>query len=188
VDAVCTGADRVVANGDTANKIGTYQLAIAARHHGLPFYIVAPATTLDCALPDGSHIEIEQRPAEVSCGSPVLWYNCMYYGGTYVLFIDGGGVVCSVRASGYGAVHSPYTRADICSAVLSWHVRYAQELTSTNGHRIAAEGIKVWNPAFDVTPAELITGIITDLGIIRPTTNEAGETVSVPQHITSGAQ
>jgi methylthioribose-1-phosphate isomerase len=83
VDAVCTGADRVVANGDTANKIGTYQLAIAARHHGLPFYIVAPATTLDCALPDGSHIEIEQRPAEVSCAlvctgvqSHVPWCIC----------------------------------------------------------------------------------------------------------------
>jgi methylthioribose-1-phosphate isomerase len=59
------GADRVVANGDTANKIGTYQLAIAAKHHSIPFYIVAPVTTLDTALPDGSHIHIEQRPAEV---------------------------------------------------------------------------------------------------------------------------
>jgi methylthioribose-1-phosphate isomerase len=67
-------------------------------------------------------------------------------------------------------------------------VWYAQELTSINGQRIAAEGIKVWNPAFDVTPADLITGIITDLGIIRPTTNEAGKTVSVPQHGTYSAQ
>eukprot|EP00611_Tribonema_gayanum_P011956 TRINITY_DN2240_c0_g1_i2.p1 TRINITY_DN2240_c0_g1~~TRINITY_DN2240_c0_g1_i2.p1 ORF type:complete len:826 (-),score=232.08 TRINITY_DN2240_c0_g1_i2:415-2892(-) len=115
VDAVATGADRVVANGDTANKIGTYQLAIAAKHHGLPFYIVAPVTTLDAALADGSQIKIEQRAAE--------------------------------------------------------------ELTSVAGIKIAADGIRVWNPAFDVTPAELITGIVTDVGVIRPTLNAQGKKV-----------
>lgn len=112
VDLVVTGADRVVANGDTANKIGTYQLAIAAQYHKIPFYIVAPTTTLDISKLSGSEIEIEQRPAD--------------------------------------------------------------ELTMVAGHRIAAPGIAVWNPAFDVTPASLITAIITDVGVIRPSTKEDG--------------
>jgi len=64
VDAVVVGADRVVANGDTANKIGTYSLAIAAAYHGIPFFIAAPTTTLDAELATGADIEIEQRPAE----------------------------------------------------------------------------------------------------------------------------
>ena len=60
--AVVVGADRVAANGDTANKIGTYQLAVAARHHGLPFYVAAPSSSCDPALPAGTHIPIEERP------------------------------------------------------------------------------------------------------------------------------
>lgn len=64
VDAVVVGADRVVANGDTANKIGTYCHAVAAAAHGLPFFIAAPTTTLDAALPTGAHIVIEQRPSD----------------------------------------------------------------------------------------------------------------------------
>lgn len=60
--AVVVGADRVAANGDTANKIGTYQLAVAARHHGVPFYVAAPTSSCDPALPDGAHIPIEERP------------------------------------------------------------------------------------------------------------------------------
>jgi len=109
IDAVVVGADRVAANGDTANKIGTYQLAIAAKYHNVPFYIVAPNTTLDCSIKDGEGITIEQRPA--------------------------------------------------------------LELKMINGKLIAPEKIEVWNPAFDVTPHTLITGIITDLGVIFPDSN-----------------
>ncbi|XP_030052752.1 methylthioribose-1-phosphate isomerase isoform X2 [Microcaecilia unicolor] len=105
--AVIVGADRVVANGDTANKVGTYQLAIAAKHHGIPFYVAAPSTSCDLSLEDGGHIVIEERPS--------------------------------------------------------------QELTDVNGKRIAAQGIGVWNPAFDVTPCDLITGgIITEFGVFAP--------------------
>ena len=106
VDLVIVGADRITANGDTANKIGTYNLAVLARAHGLPFYIAAPVSTIDVSLADGGMIPIEERDhAEVArCG----------------------------------------------------------------GTQIAPEGVSVWNPAFDVTPAELITAIITERGVIRP--------------------
>ncbi|CAM9700278.1 unnamed protein product, partial [Discosporangium mesarthrocarpum] len=105
VDAVAVGADRVAANGDTANKIGTLQLAIAAARFGIPFLIVAPLTSCDTNISDGSWIEIEERAAV--------------------------------------------------------------ELKSVNGSPVAPEGIPVWNPAFDVTPAALITAIVTDKGVIR---------------------
>lgn len=105
VQAVVVGADRVAANGDTANKIGTYQLAIVAAHHAVPFYVAAPATSIDLQLPSGDLIPIEERPAD--------------------------------------------------------------ELLQLAGHRVAAQGIGVWNPAFDVTPAGLITGgIITEKGVL----------------------
>ena len=103
IDAVIVGADRVVANGDAANKIGTYALAIAAHHHGVPFYVAVPRSTLDAATPEGAAIDIEQR-----AGS---------------------------------------------------EVRAAAGLT---------DDVAVWNPAFDVTPAALITAIITDAGVLRP--------------------
>ncbi|KAM8974026.1 methylthioribose-1-phosphate isomerase [Pelodytes ibericus] len=106
VSAVVVGADRVVANGDTANKVGTYQLAIIAKHHGVPFYIAAPSTSCDLSLPTGESIVIEERPGH--------------------------------------------------------------ELTNINGVRVAAPGIGVWNPAFDVTPHSLITGIITERGVFKP--------------------
>ena len=106
VSAVVVGADRVVANGDTANKIGTYQLAIAAKYHGIPFYVAAPMNTVDFRLGSGSEITIEERPSN--------------------------------------------------------------EMLYISGQRVAAEGIGCWNPAFDVTPAELITGgIITELGVFE---------------------
>ncbi|XP_038627510.1 methylthioribose-1-phosphate isomerase isoform X2 [Tachyglossus aculeatus] len=105
--SVVVGADRVVANGDTANKVGTYQLAIAAKHHGIPFYVAAPSTSCDPSLQSGREIVIEERPE--------------------------------------------------------------RELTDLNGVRIAAPGIGVWNPAFDVTPHELISGgIITEHGVFSP--------------------
>jgi methylthioribose-1-phosphate isomerase len=96
VDAVIAGCDRVAANGDVANKIGTYALALAARAHGVPFYVVGPCSTLDAATQSGAGIEIEQRPGE------------------------------EVRATG-----------------------------------------AVWNPAFDVTPAGLVTALVTDAGVLR---------------------
>ena len=96
VDAVLTGADRIAANGDTANKVGTHGLAVLARHHGIPFHVVAPSSTLDPGTPDGGAIPIEERdPAEISSRFPAR------------------------------------------------------------------------NPAFDVTPAELISAIVTELGVHR---------------------
>eukprot|EP00112_Aurelia_sp_Birch-Aquarium-sp1_P000540 Seg1052.3 transcript_id=Seg1052.3/GoldUCD/mRNA.D3Y31 product="Methylthioribose-1-phosphate isomerase" protein_id=Seg1052.3/GoldUCD/D3Y31 len=110
--AVVVGADRVVANGDTANKIGTYQLAITAKFHNVPFYIAAPTTTIDFNLKSGNDIVIEERSSE--------------------------------------------------------------EITHVSGIRRAAEGINVFNPAFDVTPAALITGgIITEYGVFEANKLEA---------------
>lgn len=106
VDAVIVGADRIAANGDAANKIGTYPLAIVARHHGVPFYVAAPSSTFDLSLPNGTQIPIEQRRRE--------------------------------EVSRWGDVQSVPDEA------------------------------QVYNPAFDVTPAELITAIITERGVIRP--------------------
>eukprot|EP00434_Breviolum_minutum_P000849 symbB.v1.2.000747.t1/scaffold36.1/size400579/19 len=108
LDACVVGADRVVANGDTANKIGTYSLAVLSRYHGVPFYVAAPLTTLDVKMKHGSQIPIEERPDDE---------------------------LCSLKLDGVM-------------------------------HRIAAPGIGVWNPAFDVTPADLISGIVTDHGLI----------------------
>jgi len=106
VDLVVVGADRIAANGDTANKIGTYGVALLARAHEIPFYVAAPSSTFDLTLADGTAIPIEQRdPREVTHGF---------------------------------------------------------------GRATAPEGVDVYNPAFDVTPAELIAGIITERGIIRP--------------------
>jgi methylthioribose-1-phosphate isomerase len=106
VQMVVVGADRIAANGDTANKIGTYGVALLAKAHGIPFYVAAPSSTFDLSIPDGSAIPIEQRdPREVTHGF---------------------------------------------------------------GRQTAPEGIDVYNPAFDVTPAELIAGIITEKGVVRP--------------------
>jgi methylthioribose-1-phosphate isomerase len=104
VDVVIVGADRIAANGDVANKIGTYSLAVLARRHGIPFYVAAPLSSFDPKIPDGSHIPIEERPAD--------------------------------------------------------------EVTGYRGTRWAPQGVSVRNPAFDVTPAELITGIICEKAVI----------------------
>ena len=105
IDLVVVGADRIAANGDVANKIGTYALAVLARAHELPFYVAAPLSTIDLATPDGSRIPIEERRPE--------------------------------------------------------------EVTSYAGHRIAPEGVPAKNPAFDVTPAALVTAICTERGVVR---------------------
>ena len=104
VDVIVVGADRIAANGDVANKIGTYPLAVLAKRHGVPFYVAAPLSTFDPNIPDGSHIPIEERPA--------------------------------AEVMGYG------------------------------DKRWAPQGVSERNPAFDVTPAELITGIICEKGVV----------------------
>jgi methylthioribose-1-phosphate isomerase len=106
VACVLVGADRIAANGDVANKIGTYGLALAAKAHKVPLYVLAPTSTIDPAIPDGAAIPIELRAPE--------------------------------------------------------------EVAEWRGVRAAAEGIAVWNPAFDVTPAELVTAIVTDRGVVPP--------------------
>jgi methylthioribose-1-phosphate isomerase len=111
IGAVVVGADRIAANGDVANKIGTYTVAVLAREHGIPFYVAAPFSTIDLETPDGSRIPIEQRSA--------------------------------------------------------------REVTHLAGKQIAPEGVKVENPAFDVTPAKYVTAIITERGIARPPYSES---------------
>lgn len=106
VDLIVVGADRIAANGDVANKIGTYPLAVLAARHGLPFYVAAPLSTIDRDVPDGAAIPIEER--------------------------DGA------------------------------------EVTGFRGERWAPEGVAVANPAFDVTPAALVTGLITERGVVAP--------------------
>ncbi len=105
-DFVFVGSDRIAANGDAANKIGTYALAVLAHHHGIPFYVLAPTSTVDLDTPTGEAIPIEYRPAE--------------------------------------------------------------EVRRAFGRQTAPDDVDVWNPAFDVIPAEFITGIITEGGIHRP--------------------
>jgi methylthioribose-1-phosphate isomerase len=106
VDVILVGADRIAANGDAANKLGTYALAVLAARHGLPFYVCAPLTSVDLSTASGADIDIEERAAE--------------------------------------------------------------EITSIQGHAIAPHGTEARNPAFDVTPAELITAIVTEEGVLRP--------------------
>jgi len=106
INAVVVGADRIAANGDVANKIGTYTVAILAKEHGLPFYVAAPVSTLDLHTPTGQDIPIEERPAH--------------------------------------------------------------EVTHVAGHRIAPEGARVRNPAFDVTPHRYVTAIVCERGVARP--------------------
>jgi len=111
IDMVVVGADRIAANGDTANKIGTYTVAIAAKYHNIPFYIAAPLSTIDTNIKSGDEIVIEERSRE--------------------------------------------------------------EVTHINGKIICAPEVNVINPGFDVTPHELIAGIITEKGILRPDYNES---------------
>jgi methylthioribose-1-phosphate isomerase len=111
IGAIVVGADRIAANGDVANKIGTYTLAVLAKEHSIPFYVAAPFSTIDLETADGSKIPIEQR--------------------------------------------NP------------------REVTHIGGKQLAPEGVKVENPAFDVTPAKYVTAIVTERGIARPPYGEA---------------
>ncbi len=116
VDAVIVGADRVAANGDVANKIGTYMVAVLARRHGIPFYVACPISTIDMQVPDGAAIPIEERAA--------------------------------------------------------------QEVTGYRDTQWAAAGVAVRNPAFDVTPAELVTALITERGVMRQPDRERLEALA----------
>ena len=111
IDCVVVGADRIAANGDTANKIGTYMVAVLARQHSVPFYVAAPVSTVDLSLSTGEQIPIEERDA--------------------------------------------------------------REVTHIRDQRLAPEGVSVQNPAFDVTPHELIAAIVTDRGVARPPYTES---------------
>jgi methylthioribose-1-phosphate isomerase len=108
---VIVGADRIAANGDVANKIGTYNLAVSARYHRVPFMVVAPTSTIDVAIASGAGIPIEQRASD--------------------------------------------------------------ELLCLGGQRVAAAGVTVWNPSFDVTPATLVDALVTERGVVlRPDTEK----------------
>ena len=111
VDVVLVGCDRVAANGDVAHKIGTDNLAFAARAHGIPFYVCAPGSSIDGSTPYGDAITIEERSAD--------------------------------------------------------------EITVVQGLRVAAPGAMVWNPAFDITPAHLVKGLITECGVVRAPCRQA---------------
>jgi methylthioribose-1-phosphate isomerase len=123
VDCVIVGADRIASNGDTANKIGTYNVAVIANYHKVPFYVAAPFSTIDMSLPTGDRIPIEEREA--------------------------------------------------------------LEMTHVDGVPISPAGVPVWNPAFDVTPHELITGIITERGIIYPPFEDNLKKMTQPVAITA---
>ena len=119
IDVVVTGADRIAANGDVANKVGTYPLALAANASGIPFVVAAPLSTIDLATPDGDAIPIEERSAS--------------------------------------------------------------EVLEVNGLRIAPEDTEAYNPAFDVTPASLVSAIVTEVGVIRPGVDDLRTLFETPQ-------
>jgi methylthioribose-1-phosphate isomerase len=110
IDCVVVGSDRIAANGDVANKIGTYSVAVLARENGIPFYVAAPRSTIDRDIPSGDQIPIEERPV--------------------------------------------------------------REVTHIGEHQLTPDGVKVRNIAFDVTPAALVTAIVTEVGIAKPPSQE----------------
>ena len=119
IDAVIVGTDRVAANGDVANKIGTYMVAVLAQRHGIPFYVACPISTIDMAIPDGAAIPIEERARE--------------------------------------------------------------EVTGFRDCQWAAQGVLVRNPAFDVTPAELVTALVTERGVVeRPNRERLAAFLATP--------
>jgi methylthioribose-1-phosphate isomerase len=163
VDAVIVGADRIAANGDTANKIGTYGLAVLCKEHGIPFYVAAPTSTVDLTLASGDDIVIEERdPREV----------------TGVTFSG----VIEPRTS------AETTALDALTREGPWQVPiakgHAMEITRKGGAyqvdgwaRVAPPGVEVYNPAFDVTPAALITAIVTENGVASPDFGASLETL-----------
>jgi methylthioribose-1-phosphate isomerase len=159
VDAVIVGADRIAANGDVANKIGTYGLAILAHEHGIPFYVAAPTSTVDLTLPNGGEIEIEQRDPREVTGVTVAGtieaktpeeakaLDMLTEQGPYFLGVTKGHELAFSRKGGGYAFDG-------------WF-------------RIAPPNVPVYNPAFDITPARYVTAIITERGVARPDFTES---------------
>lgn len=155
VNAVVVGADRITANGDTANKIGTMGHAVLAKHFGIPFYIAAPFSTIDLSLATGADIVIEERDSREIRG------------------FSGSGAIEAQDAAVRKAFESLAAAGDgyRLAGGSSFDVRLDEEtgeLSYDAWIRSTPEGIDVFNPAFDVTPANLITGIITERGVYRP--------------------
>ncbi len=236
IAAIVVGADRVAANGDTANKIGTYQLAITAKYHGVPFLVAAPSTSIDLKTPSGDKIVVEQRPGvevtlirgktvddEAGMKEPPAPVEEAHRGGSRSAspkaadYVKSGSVIerggedeeeseedveemdsaedqsskgrpndgqsekpsspvieslmdrighaVSHAIEGFeGLVNGQHADAAAKGGDVQMIQREAEEIVTCTV-RIAAEGINVWNPSFDVTPAELITAIITEKGV-----------------------
>ncbi|MGB4594122.1 MAG: S-methyl-5-thioribose-1-phosphate isomerase [Coriobacteriia bacterium] len=153
VDAVIVGADRIAANGDVANKIGTYGLAVLCKEHGIPFYVAAPTSTVDLTLATGDDITIEERdPREVT-------------GVTVAGIIEPDSAAAS-RAFDVLTLEGPY-QVPLQKGHQLLIDRKGAAYKFDGWFRIAPPGVEVYNPAFDVTPAEYVTAIITERGVTR---------------------
>jgi methylthioribose-1-phosphate isomerase len=154
VDAVIVGADRIAANGDTANKIGTYGLAVLAKHHGVPFYVAAPTSTVDLTLPDGTQIVIEERDPREVAGFTVS--------GTFEPASPD-----ASRAFDILTEQGPYY-FEMAKGHQFAVSRKGGAYSFDGWFRMIPPNVPVFNPAFDVTPASLITAIVTERGVARP--------------------
>lgn len=154
IDAVIVGADRIAANGDVANKIGTYQLAVLAHEHGIPFYVAAPSSTLDLTISDGEQIPIEYRDPDEVVG--VTWSG--------VVPVDDSDTAKALEKI---AENGPF-EFDIPRGHKLMVTRKEDSYQIDGWARVAPEGVLVANPAFDITPAKYITAIITERGVARP--------------------
>lgn len=154
VDAVIVGADRIAANGDVANKIGTYGLAVLAKEHGVPFYVAAPTSTVDLTLASGDAIVIEERDEREVTGMTVS------------------GVIEPQTASETRALDMLTEPGPYALGMTKGHqmtvARKGGAYQFDAWLRVAPPGISVYNPAFDVTPAEYVTAIITECGVVHP--------------------
>ena len=177
VDLVIVGADRIAANGDTANKIGTYGLAVLARAHGIPFYVAAPLSTIDptvregipCTLITDNMAGFLMKKGEVDL--VIVGADRIAANGDAANKIGTYGLAVLARAHGIPFyVAAPLSTIDPTlpdGEAIPIEERAADEVTHVGGTRTAPEGVAVWNPAFDVTPHELITAIVTEAGVIR---------------------
>ncbi len=154
VDAVIVGADRIAANGDTANKIGTYGLAVLAEAHGIPFYVAAPTSSIDLTVKKGKDIPIEERNFEEVTG--VSWCATVDEPGEQTKAALG-------SLTEQGAYEFGMSRGH--RLVVS---RKGEGFQFEGYARTAPSGAAAANPAFDVTPARLVTAFITEVGVIRP--------------------
>lgn len=154
VDAVIVGADRICANGDTANKIGTYGLAVLCKEHGIPFYVAAPSSTIDLTLGSGDMIEIEQRdPRELE-------------GFTVSGFFEPDSADAS-RAFDMLTAKGPY-QVPLTKGHQLVLERKGGAYSFDAWFKMTPPHIDIYNPAFDVTPGEYVTAFITERGVVRP--------------------